>query len=129
MIAITLRNNLMTTLPGIFPCCSRLRQWQCTLIATLPPLAVACVWRNVDALAGVTGGYAGIFIQLAIPGYLAMLARRWERANVDDAGANPQKAAAFAHERWPAVVIGWGMVCLVANTTFHLLSWAPWRHE
>ena len=56
-----------------------------------------------------------------------MLSRRWEAFN-PEYGRNPQKASAFGNSVFPYAVIGWGMVCLLANTAFHVISWAPWKH-
>ena len=110
LIAITLRNNLMTIIPfrGV-------KRFHCTLLAVLPPYAIAFLYRDVDSLAGITGGFAGVFIQLIIPAMLAILARRWEAANVNGAGRNVHKSP-FSSDFWPKLVLVWAALCLAANT-------------
>ena len=89
LICITLRNNLQTIIPGILGI--QLKRWQCTLLAAVPPYVCAYLYRDVDSLAGITGGYAGVFIQLIIPAMLAILARRWE-AEHPSAGINMHRS-------------------------------------
>ena len=110
LIGITLRNNLMTIIPfrGV-------KRWHCTLLAVLPPYLIAFLYRDVDSLAGITGGFAGVFIQLIIPAMLAILARRWEAANVNGAGRNVHKSP-FSSDFWPKLVLVWAALCLAANT-------------
>ena len=57
LIAITLRNNLMSIIPALVPSLSgKLRRWHCTLLTALPAYTIAFFYRDVDALAGFTGG-------------------------------------------------------------------------
>lgn len=119
LICITLRNNLQTIIPGLLGI--QLKRWQCTLLAALPPYVCAYLYRDVDSLAGITGGYAGVFIQLIIPAMLAILARRWE-AEHPHAGNNVHRSW-FTNEWWPSVLLAWACACLVANTAFNVLKW------
>lgn len=119
LICITLRNNLQTIVPGLLGI--HLKRWQYTLLAALPPYITAYLYRDVDSLAGITGGYAGVFIQLIIPAMLAILARRWE-AEHPGAGVNVHRSW-FASEWWPNVLLAWAALCLLLNTVFNILKW------
>lgn len=118
LICITLRNNLQTIVPGLLGI--QLQRWQCTLLAALPPYVTAYLYRDVDSLAGITGGYAGVFIQLIIPAILAILARRWESEH-PSAGVNVHRSW-FASEWWPRVLLVWATLCLLANTAFDIMK-------
>jgi hypothetical protein len=113
--AITLRNNLMTILPNLSPCFANIQRWQATLITVIPPYILAFFYRDVDVTAGITGGYPGVFIQLAIPATLALLARRWEAANMRLQGPNVH-ASPFRDIRWPYAILVWSALCLLTET-------------
>lgn len=85
----------------------------------MPPYITAYLYRDVDSLAGITGGYAGVFIQLIIPAILAILARRWETEH-PGAGVNVHRSW-FTSDWWPSVLLAWAALCLLANSTFIIL--------
>ena len=115
----------MTIIPGLTGV--QVKRWHCTLLAALPPYVTAYFYRDVDHLAGITGGYAGVFIQLIIPATLAILARRWEAAN-PSAGVNVHRSP-FGSSFWPILLLAWSVLCLGANTTFNILKWAGVLHD
>jgi hypothetical protein len=119
----TLRNNLMTIIPNVFPAAAGIKRWQATLLAVIPPYITAFFYRDVNKLAGFTGGYAGVFIQLIIPAMLALLARRWEQSNIRSQGPNILRSP-FGSSIWPKLILCWALICLVANTTFHVVGGA-----
>ena len=125
LICITLRNNLMTIVPGLTG--MPVKRWQCTLLAALPPYVVAFFYRDVDSLAGYTGGYAGVFIQLIIPAILAILARKWEAEN-PSAGRNVHRSP-FSSGLWPRMLLVWAVLCLIANTSFIVMKAVGILHD
>lgn len=100
----------------------KLQRWHCTLLTALPAYTIAFFYRDVDALAGFTGGYAGVFIQLVIPAMLVLLARRFEDSSKAMLGPNPHSSP-FRSDTWPKAVLAWAVLCLVVNTTFNVLKW------
>jgi len=128
LIAITLRNNLMLLFP--FGENSKRSQIIFSLIATLPPIAIAFATRNVGILVGITGSYAGLGIMFIIPAFLVMYSRRAITRIARDSGMkldNPYKSP-FGHQLWIIIIL---IACVAAMVlvTFEHIYRAVKNHE
>ena len=116
LVVISLRNNLMQLLP-IGRAGSTLRQVAFTLVAALPPIAIASVTRDVQMVTAYTGAYAGMAILFLIPTALVTLGRKraTERWGHDAVARNPLRSPA-GHVAWSILIVSFAAVAIVFNT-------------
>lgn len=120
IIAITLRNNLQAMLSGptTHPLISRLLL---PLLAVIPSTIVAIITNRVDFLVGITGSYAGVGIQYAIPACLVLLARRHIDELLIKGGVQLHRSP-FSHVFWVYLVLVWAILCVVFVTINHIIN-------
>eukprot|EP01125_Pyxidicula_operculata_P012092 TRINITY_DN3965_c0_g1_i1.p1 TRINITY_DN3965_c0_g1~~TRINITY_DN3965_c0_g1_i1.p1 ORF type:complete len:469 (-),score=27.33 TRINITY_DN3965_c0_g1_i1:58-1464(-) len=114
LIAITLRNNLMQLItykkdevtPGF-------RQTIFALIAVVPPIIIATVYRDVETLVSYTGAYGGLGIMFLFPALLVQFARK-KAAKVfsEEELATNYLASPFKHRYWIYLIYGWCVLAL-----------------
>lgn len=136
IIAITLRNNLKALFLreerpppaalGGHPAAAStlhkiLERFVFPLIAVLPPIAVAAATENVEFLVGITGSYAGAFVQYVVPVALVHCARNQVFGTLG-LGVRNQHASPFRHGAWLVFVLLWAATCVMFVTVNHLLS-------
>ena len=122
IIGITLRNNL-THIIGFHRSSRRLvyKAFNKVLlpsIVLLIPMCIALLTSDIQFLVGVTGSYAGTFIQYIVPASLVLLARRRiQYFNLE----NTSFVSPFRHNFWIYLIFVWSVVCLVVVTVNNVL--------
>ncbi|KAK4312903.1 hypothetical protein Pmani_015703 [Petrolisthes manimaculis] len=118
IIAITLRNNLkglclregrrysFFTTRCLFP-----------ILAILPPTLVGLCTSDVEILVGITGAYAGSFIQYVVPATLVYHARKMTLKHIGMGVRNPFSAP-LQHTAWLALTCIWAALCQVFVTIY-----------
>ncbi|KAG7165474.1 Transmembrane protein 104-like [Homarus americanus] len=118
IIAITLRNNLkglclregrrysFFTTRCLFP-----------LLAIIPPTLVGFITSDVEILVGITGAYAGSFIQYVVPATLVYYARKMTLQYIGMGVKNPFSAP-LQHSAWLVIICVWAALCQVFVTIY-----------
>ncbi|MPC76903.1 Transmembrane protein 104 [Portunus trituberculatus] len=117
IIAITLRNNLKSL------CLRENRRYsfftsRCLfpLLAIIPPTLVGLATSDVEILVGITGAYAGSFIQYIVPATLVYYARKMTLQHIGMGVKNPFSAP-LQHSAWIVVICLWAALCQMAAMT------------
>ncbi|XP_050699171.1 transmembrane protein 104-like isoform X2 [Eriocheir sinensis] len=118
IIAITLRNNLKSL------CLRENRRYsfftsRCLfpLLAIIPPTLVGLATSDVEILVGITGAYAGSFIQYVVPATLVYYARKMTLQHIGMGVKNPFSAP-LQHSAWLVVICIWAALCQVFVTLY-----------
>lgn len=118
IIAITLRNNLKSL------CLRENRRYsfftsRCLfpLLAIIPPTLVGLATSDVEILVGITGAYAGSFIQYIVPATLVYYARKMTLQHIGMGVKNPFSAP-LQHSAWIVVICLWAALCQVFVTLY-----------
>ena len=109
LIAMTLRNNLMTLIPVGLHWPIFLRRVVFALLATVPPLIIAAITTNVDELVSFTGSFGGLGIMFFFPTILIVVGRY--RFTLPPK-QSPLRSA-LGHPLIAALVLLFACICLV----------------
>lgn len=124
IIGVTLRNNLKTL------CHKQGRTWNriwfvdriCfPVMALIPPVIVAFITDDVEALVGITGSYAGAAIQYVVPAALVYTSRKLLAESNEDLPDNPHTSP-FRHKAWVFISFGWAVACVILVTVNHIVT-------
>ncbi|XP_071514531.1 transmembrane protein 104 isoform X1 [Panulirus ornatus] len=121
IIAITLRNNLK----GL--CLRESRRYsffttRCLfpLLAIIPPTLVGLITSDVEILVGITGAYAGSFIQYVVPATLVYYSRKMTLQHIGMGVKNPFSSP-LQHPAWLIMICVWAALCQ-AFVTIYLIE-------
>ncbi|ESN99538.1 hypothetical protein HELRODRAFT_101525 [Helobdella robusta] len=127
IIGITLRNNLKHMFGFIEKDArARMPTWQKFIdrlvfptVVLLIPFAIAMVTSDIQFLVGITGSYAGNFIQYIVPASLVLMARRrMTSIRIDDIA---KFKSPFKHFAWVCLVFSWSIICFIVVTINNIL--------
>lgn len=124
IIGITLRNNFKHIF-GFHQECRRapyltfINKVLLPILVLIVPLIIALLTSDIQFLVGMTGSYAGTFIQYIVPASLVLLARR-SISNLR-LETNHFKSP-FSHPFWIFLIFVWSVVCLVVVTVNNIIK-------
>ncbi|KAF4519215.1 hypothetical protein B566_EDAN015321 [Ephemera danica] len=114
VVSVTLRSNLEALSPD---CNSPLVQRVVfSLLAILPPTAIAMTTTDLSILVGVTGTYAGAGVQYVIPALLVGAARKHSHTTLGMSSSESKFASPFKGSLWLAFILVWSITCVILVT-------------
>lgn len=89
-----------------------------TVVLVLPTVIALCT-NDIQFLVGLTGSYAGAFIQYIVPASLVLLARD-KLSNLHLNESSPYESP-FKHKAWAGIVFAWSIICFVVVTINNII--------
>lgn len=124
IIAITLRNNLISLYKLIKS--SNINEnfifYAFPLITLIPPLIISLITHNLQLLVGITGSYAGVFIQYIFPALLVYFGRKESiRFYHSNYYSKQQYKSPFNSKYWVFFVLLWAHISIIFVTINHIV--------